>query len=149
MGLYFVNLLKNTRRIWHQNCTCLCIFCRVCQHGKYPTGDRESVSCHDGSCTRCATDECPLEWNGDETEIWIDRQFQQNEKKKRIVKEIEIESSREYMSERIAKELQDFEAHVAHCYHWKRQYRNLIRNLLPGHVVIRWDFIGKYFHPFL
>ena len=46
------------------------------------------------------------------------------------------------MSKRIAKELQDFEAHAVLCHNWKKQYKELITQLQKGHVVIRWDFIG-------
>src|ERR1019366_5022884 len=113
-------------------------------HGQTPVGTRPKVSCHDGSCTRCKHDECPLEWTKDEQETWTDRAYQKNEKGKQVMVNATVTTTREYMSERIAAELTDYEEHVAHVYMWKLQYRHLISMLQPGHVVIRWDYIGLY-----
>ena len=34
LGLFFSNLLKSRRLIWHQDCECDCIFCVQCDHGR-------------------------------------------------------------------------------------------------------------------
>jgi hypothetical protein len=59
LGIFFTQLLKNKRVQWHVNCRCSCIFCRQCNHGKNPLNG----SCHQGSCTRCEKEECPIEWD--------------------------------------------------------------------------------------
>lgn len=59
LGIFFSTLLKKRRKIWHQNCTCNCIFCTLCQHGKNPVDG----NCHDNSCKQCIVVECPVEWD--------------------------------------------------------------------------------------
>ena len=59
LGKFFTDLLCKRRIRWHQNCTCLCLFCTTCNHGKNP----EKGNCHAGTCIYCIDIECPIEWD--------------------------------------------------------------------------------------
>jgi hypothetical protein len=156
IGLFFTNLLKNTRKKWHilehtcitkrqckciENCKCYCLFCLICKHGSQPTGDF-GASCHDGSCTMCQKSECPLEWSKTEVEVFLDRSYENVDGRYQAVDE-EVTSSRYYMSSRIAFELQLYQEHCEHVKHWKKEWKKAKTKLQKGHILIRWDYIGK------
>ena len=65
VGIFFANLLKTRRTRWHLDCECDCIFCAECDHGKNP----DQGECHYGTCKRCMSSECPIEYNDDEQGI--------------------------------------------------------------------------------
>jgi hypothetical protein len=143
LGKYYSDLLTKARKIWHKNCTCECKFCKQCKHGTLSTGPRLKPSCHNGSCTNCVADECPMEWKDDVQLEWKEHYYERNEKGKQVLKEEVVVTSRQHFSSRVAFELARFEAHEAHCQHFAYQYQLLVNNLKEGEVVTRWDFIGK------
>jgi hypothetical protein len=79
-----------------------------------------------------------------EEEEWIEHFYQRNpETNKSELFHKTNKTSRQELSRRIAYELGEFELHQAHHYFWKYQSNLLLKDLLPNHIVVRWDFIGK------
>ena len=146
-GIHFSNELKRLRKIWHVD-GCDCAFCSGCQHGANPSGNRQGVSCHSGSCTRCKDSKCPLEWDKNKETVWNEYLHERDQNKRlKITKREELKSNH-YISQRLHLELQQFEEHVAHHLLFKDQYTELLNKLKWNHVLVRWDFIGNFFWIF-
>ena len=48
------------------------------------------------------------------------------------------------MMGRITYELQRFQKHNDHVEWWKKVWPEMKEKLLSDHVIVRWDFIGKF-----
>ena len=156
MGIYYTKLLEKHRKDWHNYnhtcmnrshckcksmCQCKCVFCRICHHGSTSS---IGGNCFDNSCTNCINDECPLEFTENEEVMWIERTYEKVDGRLQPV-DTEIISTRMHAMERITFELQTYHAHIKHVTQWKLSYQELKNNLQTHHIVIRWDFIGKFF----
>jgi hypothetical protein len=160
MGLYYINLLTKQRKNWHTYqhtcnnqltcncqsiCTCSCKFCAKCKHGSTSSNNG---NCFDNSCTNCCDDECPLEFTERKKVTWIEKSYEKVDGKLQAVEE-EITTTRMYLSQRIAYELQLYEKHLQHVAHWKISYNELKTNLRSSHIIVRWDFIGIILYYYL
>src|SRR5690606_37995345 len=119
IGIYYTKLIKKFRTKWHINCQCKCKFCQDCNHGKNPT---EGQDCHDASCNRCSSDNCPLEWDENAQESWTEKEYKRIDNKVKAVFEDNTDS-RDYLLGRITFELQRYQLHVVQLNWFKTQWR--------------------------
>jgi len=78
-----------------------------------------------------------------EIESWIDRsyliidqKFQKDDEK--------MVNTRLFLMGRITYELQNFKLHNDHVEWWKECWPFMKAKLLYNHIIVRWDFIGKF-----
>lgn len=160
IGFFWENSNKAIRLPWHGDCNCEspnygncqcykrcecdCNFCVQCEHGDNPEG--RNGDCWKGTCTRCNTVECPIEWDTEIDCTYTDRYYAKADNGRRIAFEEEVTESRDSYMARISGELLLFHAHEKQVQWWRRLWRFVQEYALPGHLFIRWDFIQNYVH---
>lgn len=146
-GMSWENEIARHRLKWHKNCACkTCVFCKPaphgCDHGRNPLGG----SCTRFTCLRCRNKRCFIDWADNMHTQWIVKvQRTRDTGGTTWVDEVENGTRSDFMQ--LARdEMETFDKHHEHCQWHKRKVTELLANLRPGEVYIKFDYIQNIVH---
>lgn len=134
-------MISQKRRQWHNNCTCTCTFCTVCNH---------SASCSEACCPNCFDDACPLETT-DDAELWtvpeVNKSLSsQADKAPNQMVHVQNIGSRSAFLQAWHDTLEKAVDHKHHTVWQKNVIETLKTNLPLDTFMTRWDFLMNYTH---
>lgn len=146
-GMSWENEIAQHRLKWHKNCACKsCVFCKPaphgCDHGRNPLGG----SCTRFTCVRCKHKRCFVDWATNMHTQWIVKvQRTRDTGGTTWVDEVEKGTRHEFMQQ-ARNEMETFDKHHQHSQWHKRKVAELLANLRPGEVYIKFDYIQNIVH---
>ena len=142
-GRCYHNEFVKKRNMWHNRCTCTCLFCSTngCDHGKSP----DRGACSFFTCKRCANIRCPREWTHTFTQ-WVRPVQRKREGGGLYWENLGEHSSRQEFLQLMVDEMSAYMQHDEHNEWHKHQMGILLNNFKLGHVIVKCDFIQNIVH---
>ena len=143
--------LERKRHLWHHigsdqySCSCQCVFCTDCNHGKTPSGEK-GVRCAMATCSACKYQKCPVEWTPHFDTVWVVTLLEKRTGGGAHYVEQKTANTREKLMKTWSAEMASFHKHDTKAT-WIKKVVDEIKEKLPlGHVLIKGDFIQNYVH---